>query len=719
MAIATLDTPLYNSRIFNSYLRLLRERYYYVSIPELLSHAGMQEFEINDPEHWFTQRQVNLFHDKLVQLSGNPSIAREAGRYVASPGALGFLRDFLMGLAGPEYVFTLGARIAANFSRSSSYATRKLGPRELEVTVTFEEGVAENPRQCDNRIGFFEAMFLMFGFSLPEIRHEECVFKGATLCRYNIRWEPSTADRLTLMRRLSFFLLLPVTVTAACLSSNTTMEVLSLGTALLYLILVVWIQRIERASLLASMGGMRASSEMLLGQIKGHYDSALMINEIGEVISSRTDLDEILSSVNQVLRKRLNYGRGVILLANPGRSALVLRSSFGLQPEELSALEGLQHPLEGAGFPGIFLSCFTEQKYLLVKDYAESAGQVSPINFAFFSSLGVKSFICAPIVCEGESLGILAVDDCNRDGELVQSDLNLIQGVAPVIGIAIRNAMRLANERDLSEQLRKASEQLEKRVQERTAELSRANEELEFLYDSVSHDLRTPLRVIYGYGELLLDGYAERLDDTARQYLSSMIRGGEQMEATLDRMLDFSEARVSELNLEPVDLSRMARRIMEDLKVTDPGRSLELQIEEGVVVTGDRGLLTSIMENLLGNAWKYSAAQPGCAIAFGVREGACFVSDNGDGFDMALADRLFAPFQRLHDSSKFAGHGLGLSLVRNMVQRLGGKVWGVGEPGKGATFYFTVAGTVGHAPAQKAVPPVAAGIALWSGVSPL
>jgi len=697
MAIATLDTPLYNSRIFNSYLRLLRERYYYVNIPELLSHAGMQKSEIDDPGHWFTQRQVNLFHDKLVELSGNPSIAREAGRYIVSSGALGFLRDFLMGLAGPEYVFNLGGRIAANFSRSSSYAMRRTGPREMEVTISFEEGVQENPRQCDNRIGFFEAMFLMFGHSLPEIIHDECVFKGASLCRYRIRWEASAADKLTLMRRITFFLLLPVTLAGAWLSPNTAMGGLSLCTALLYLVMVVWIQRIERTSLLASMGGMRASSEMLLGQIKGNYDSALMINEIGEVISSRTDLDEILSSVNQVLCKRLNYARGVILLADPGRSALVLRSSFGLEPDELASLQGLQHPLQGSEFPGIFQSCFIEQKYLLVKDYAQSASLVTPANYALFSSLGVKSFICAPIVCEGECLGILAVDDYRRDGELVQNDLNLIQGVAPVIGIAIRNATRLANERDLSEQLRKASEGLERRVEERTAELSRANEELEFFYDSVSHDLRTPLRVIYGYGELLLDRYAGLLDDTARQYLRSMIEGGEQMEGTLDRMLDFSEVRGAQLSLEPVDLSQLARRVMDDLKVTDPGRTLALRIEEGVVVTGDRGLLTSIMENLLGNAWKYSAAQPACAIAFGVREGAFFVSDNGDGFDMALADKLFAPFQRLHDGRKFPGHGLGLSMVRNMVGRLGGEVWGVGVPGEGATFYFTLADQAGSA----------------------
>jgi signal transduction histidine kinase len=692
MPIASPDTPLYNSRIFTSYLKLLKERYSYVSIPDLLNHAGIREFEIADTGHWFSQRQVNLFFDKLVQLSGNPNIAHEAGRYVASPEALGLLRDLVLGLAGPENVFLLLNRVMANFTRSASYSSRRLGPRELEVTVSFEEGVAENPHQCDNRIGSFEAIFLMFGYSLPLIRHDLCAFQGAQVCRYQISWEASAADRLIQLRRLSFFLLLPVAVTAIFLAPSTLLGTLFFAATLCYLLLVVWIQRIERSSLLSSLGGIRASSETLLGKIKGNYDSTLMINEIGEVISSRTDLDEILSSVNQVLRRRLNYGRGLVLLANRERSALIFRSSFGLSPEEQQAMQRLEYPLDGSAPPGVFLRSFHEQRCLLVNNFSVLP-ELAKENFATLRSLGVKSFICAPIVCEGESLGILAVDDLNRDGELLQSDLSLIQGVAPVIGIAIRNAMRLANERDLSDQLRRASEQLERRVEERTAELSRASEELEFLYDSVSHDLRTPLRVIYGYGELLLDVYADRLDATARQYLESMIRGGEQMEATLDRMLDFSEVRLLELNLEPVDLSRIALRILDDLRITDPRRSVTARIAEGVVVTGDRGLLTSIMENLLGNAWKYSAAKPSSAIAFGVADGVFFVSDNGDGFDMALADRLFAPFQRLHDSTTFSGHGLGLSMVRNMVQRLGGQVWGVGSPGEGATFFFTVAGS--------------------------
>ncbi|QWV99281.1 GAF domain-containing protein [Geomonas nitrogeniifigens] len=683
------DSPLYNSRIFDSYLKLLRKRYPNVDTHALLAHAGMKRHEVSDPGHWFTQRQVNRFHEKLVQATGEQGIAREAGRYSASPEVLGPLRSFFLGMIGPEYIFYFINKIAPRFTRSSRCTARKTGPREIELTVAFNEGVQENPRQCENRVGFFEAAFLLFDHDFPEIEHPECVFKGGEVCRYLIRWRPSLTNRLLLAQRvISLFL---VAGLLADLFYNHTLlgPALFLG-LLAYLSFTLLSRNVERKALLSSLTSMRGSSERLLSQVQENFDRALAINEIGQVIATRTELGEILSSVNQVLHKRLGYGRGIVVLLDPQRNTLVLQGCFGLTTEDEERVRSIEFPLAAASSPGVLVSCFRTQQPVLVGDIEEIRGQAEPENYALISALGVRSFICAPIVCEGEALGVLAVDDASREGGLLQSDLNLIQGIAPVIGISVRNAMRLANERRLSDQLRKASEHLERRVAERTSELSQAYAELEYLYDSVSHDLRTPLRVIYGYGELLLEGYGDKLDDPAKEYLASIIKGGERMEETLDRMLDFSEVKSALPALQPVDLSLMALRIMSELRITDPKREVSLEIEDGVVVTGDEKLLAGVMENLLGNAWKYSALKGCTRIAFGQNDGICYVRDNGEGFDMAQAGKLFLPFQKLHDGSRFRGHGLGLSMVRRMLERMGGKVWGEGRPGEGATFYFTL-----------------------------
>lgn len=682
------ETPLYNSRIFDSYLKLLRKKYPDVDLHALLAYADMKPHQVADPGHWFSQRQVDRFHDRLVQVTGDATIAREAGRYSASPDALGPLRSFLLGMVGPEYIFYLVNKVAPRFTRSSRCTSRKTGSREIELTVRFNEGVQENPYQCQNRIGIFEAAFLLFDHDYPEIEHPECIFKGGKVCRYLIRWRPSRAAGLLLAQRICS-LLLPVVLACAFFWSRTVFgHVFVLG-LLSFLALTLLRHHLERKALLASLSSMRNSGERLLSQVQDNFDRALAVNEIGQVISTRTELGDIVSSINQVLQKRLGYGRGITFLLNSERNSLVVQGCFGLGAEDEKRVRAIELPLAETVTPGVLVTCYRTQKPMLVADLSEIKDQALPENFALISALGVRSFICAPIVCEGEALGVLAVDDAHRE-ELLQSDLNLIQGVAPVIGVSVRNAMRFANERSLSEQLRKATEHLERRVQERTAELSQAYAELQFLHDSVSHDLRTPLRVIYGYGELLMEAYGERLDGSAREYLANIISGGERMEATLDRMLDYSEVGTAPSNPQTVDLSAQAGRIMAELRITDPKRPVRLDIEAGVFVTGDENLLASVMENLLGNAWKYSAGNEETRIAFGRSNGVCYVQDNGAGFDMSQVDKLFLPFQKLHDGSRFAGHGLGLAMVRRMLERMGGKVWGEGKPGHGATFYFTM-----------------------------
>jgi signal transduction histidine kinase len=247
--------------------------------------------------------------------------------------------------------------------------------------------------------------------------------------------------------------------------------------------------------------------------------------------------------------------------------------------------------------------------------------------------------------------------------------------------------------------------ELERRVEDRRLQLEEANRELEGLSYSVSHDLRAPLQHISGFASILEQECGAALDQKAQGYLQRIYDGTKQMAGLIDDLLRLSRLVRIDLKFEKVNLSRLAREIVAGLEFRDPGRPLELIIEDNLEVEGDPGLLNTALTNLFSNAWKYSAKKARTQIEFGSRtqpdgSRSYFVRDNGAGFDMRYADRLFAPFQRLHHQEQFAGHGLGLAFVKRIIHRHGGRIWASAEPEKGATFWFTLA--TPYSPAQAA-----------------
>jgi len=242
--------------------------------------------------------------------------------------------------------------------------------------------------------------------------------------------------------------------------------------------------------------------------------------------------------------------------------------------------------------------------------------------------------------------------------------------------------------------IKKHNLKLESEVEERTRQLQAANKELEAFSYSVSHDLRTPLRSIDGFSLVLLEEYQEKIDEQGKDYLHRVRSATQRMAQLIDDMLTLSRVSRSEINIQQVNLSKIVQEIADELRETQPEREVEFIIQEGIKAHGDAILLRTVLENLLGNAWKFTSKHATARVEFGMQlqngMPVYFIRDDGAGFDMNYAQNLFGAFQRLHTNTEFPGTGIGLATVQRVIHRHGGKVWAEGEVEKGAAFYFTV-----------------------------
>jgi PAS domain S-box-containing protein len=282
------------------------------------------------------------------------------------------------------------------------------------------------------------------------------------------------------------------------------------------------------------------------------------------------------------------------------------------------------------------------------------------------------------IMADGRRLTGLRSDGTEFPAEITISPLKTSEGT--LVAAAIR---------DVTERAR--AEQAVRRAKD---EAETANAELEAFSYSVAHDLRTPLRSMSGYSTAVLDDYGDRLDATAKRHLTHIVTSAQRMSDIIDALLSLSRLTRIEPRREPVDLTEIGHAVIRQLRATDPARVVDFVADEGLLVHGDPQQLRLVLENLLGNAWKFTGKKPAARVELGCQhvDGtlAYYVRDNGAGFDMAAVDKLFAPFGRLHPQSEFAGTGIGLATVHRIVRRHGGRVWAEGAEAQGATFRFTL-----------------------------
>jgi signal transduction histidine kinase len=342
---------------------------------------------------------------------------------------------------------------------------------------------------------------------------------------------------------------------------------------------------------------------------------------------------------------------------------------------------------------------------------------MTPAQGWFLAGKPVRHFLGVPLIARGRVLGGILVVRCLRGEAYTDADVDFLRDLGERAALAIDNARLYTAERtararaeaaeealraDLVERVRveeasrraEAIQTLNVRLEARTRELVAANEELEAFAYSVSHDLRAPLRAIDGFSQALLEDQGAVLDETGHAHLRRVRLGVARMRELIDDMLALS--RSTRVVIEPatVDLTAIASGVVAELRAQDPTRVVEVQLSVSCEVQGDPRMLRIVIENMLGNAWKFTRNRSPAHIALECactrEEAIVTVRDDGAGFDMAYARRLFQPFQRLHSTEEFEGTGIGLAIVRRIVHRHGGRVWAEGEPGVGAAFHFAL-----------------------------
>lgn len=432
-------TTLYNSRILKVYLGYIQKKIPDADIDRILRDAGIGMYEIDDPAHWFTQEQADHFYNITREYTGEPDIARHAGRFASSEG-LGAVKQYILGLMSPSTIYFLMERVYPLFSRGAGIKTRKIRSYEYEIVSTPTSGTVEKPYQCENRIGFFEAVAELFTGDFAAIDHPECIHKGDSRCRYIISWQPS---RLHFWKKYLRYILAGSAVAGGILFFILPIVpwvLLSLGLVFCTLLTFCIFERLENKSLRTTIEKQKEAAQDHLLESNIRYNSALLMLEIGQATSTMRDVGKIIQTLADVLENRFAFDRGMIMLTNEKESRLIYKGGYGHTTDQEELLRNTVFTIDNPDSRGLFVMAMRKRKPFLIEDLNDIKSSFSPKSVEFAKKLGGESLICVPIVYEEKSLGIIVVDNGKSKMKLRQSDMNLLMGIASETAISIINA---------------------------------------------------------------------------------------------------------------------------------------------------------------------------------------------------------------------------------------------------------------------------------------
>jgi len=395
---------------------------------------------MEDEGHWFTQMQVDQFYEIIVKNSGVADLARKVGQYMPLAESAGAISQYTLGFVTPATAYVMLGKLYPRISRSVNVEAGKISVHQSQVIITQNPGVKEKPYQCENRIGVFEGVAKLFTNKLARVDHPICMHTSGDRCVYHIHWEEASSNTwkrivrygslLAAITSIILFIFLPVPYSAVAILSLLSFVV----GAYCYQIFL------EKNELKISLKNHGDMANDLLDEIDTRYNNAMMVQEIGQASSHILNVDKLLQLTLEVIKKRLAFDRGLIMLADQNRTHLTYQAGFGYREEEEISLRHMSFLLDAPDPNEPFITSFLQQTPFLVKDGQEIEKIIATGNRTYAKQMRVKSFLCVPIVYEGKAEGIIAMDNHRSSTQMKQSDVSLLSGIAHQIGISIHNA---------------------------------------------------------------------------------------------------------------------------------------------------------------------------------------------------------------------------------------------------------------------------------------
>jgi PAS domain S-box-containing protein len=433
-------TPLYNSRITKTYLEYIKNSYPDLDIDSILEYAGMTQYEVEDPVHWFTQDQADRFQEILVKKTGNPNISRDAGRFTTSHEGMGPVKQYTLGLMSITTIYLMVGKVYSTFSRGAIVKAKKLGANKVEIVSIPKAGINEKSYQCENRIGMIESVARLFTNSFANVEHTSCFHKGDDYCRYIISWEKTSSLIWKQMRNYSLMFSIISALGLFFILPPMTWGVLVILCALVCLGLAFFSENLEKKELVKTVETQGTVAQDLLGEMNIRHSNALIIQKIGQATSSILNIENLINTVMSIMEMHIDFDRGMIMLANSGKTRLLYIAGYGYDKQTEEILQQTEFHLDNPESKGVFVVAFRDQESFLVNDIGEIEKKLSKRSLEFAKKTGVQSLICVPIVYEKESLGILAIDNIKSKRPLTNSDVNFLMGVASQTAVSIINA---------------------------------------------------------------------------------------------------------------------------------------------------------------------------------------------------------------------------------------------------------------------------------------